>query len=91
VLLEFRGDGHGLAGEQRRDPFGGPGALAGIVDAGKRLQGNGLGDIVGERAAVWRMFVQEDLKAWKVNLREVCSAGEPLNPRSSSRCALRGG
>jgi len=33
------------------DPFGRPGALAGIVDAGKRLQGNGLGDIVGERAA----------------------------------------
>jgi acetyl-CoA synthetase len=29
---------------------------------------------------VWRMFVQEDLKAWKVSLREVCSAGEPLNP-----------
>ena len=29
---------------------------------------------------VWRMFVQEDLKAWKVDLREVCSAGEPLNP-----------
>ena len=29
---------------------------------------------------VWRMFVQEDLKEWKVDLREVCSAGEPLNP-----------
>jgi len=29
---------------------------------------------------VWRMFVQEDLKAWNVSLREVCSAGEPLNP-----------
>ena len=29
---------------------------------------------------VWRMFVQEDLKAWQVSLREVCSAGEPLNP-----------
>ena len=28
---------------------------------------------------VWRMFVQEDLKAWRVSLREVCSAGEPLN------------
>ena len=28
---------------------------------------------------VWRMFVQEDLRAWRVSLREVCSAGEPLN------------
>src|SRR3954469_9466944 len=29
---------------------------------------------------VWRMFVQEDLKSWKASLRELCSAGEPLNP-----------
>jgi acetyl-CoA synthetase len=29
---------------------------------------------------VWRMFVQEDLKSWKTSLREVCGAGEPLNP-----------
>jgi acetyl-CoA synthetase len=29
---------------------------------------------------VWRMFVQEDLKSWKTHLREVCGAGEPLNP-----------
>ncbi len=29
---------------------------------------------------VWRMFVQEDLAAVKTALREVCSAGEPLNP-----------
>jgi acetyl-CoA synthetase len=29
---------------------------------------------------VWRMFVQEDMKARKTSLREVCSAGEPLNP-----------
>jgi acetyl-CoA synthetase len=29
---------------------------------------------------VWRMFVQEDLKAWKTSLREVMGAGEPLNP-----------
>ena len=29
---------------------------------------------------VWRMFVQEDLTSWKTSLREVCSAGEPLNP-----------
>jgi acetyl-CoA synthetase len=29
---------------------------------------------------VWRMFVQEDMASWKTSLREVCSAGEPLNP-----------
>jgi acetyl-CoA synthetase len=29
---------------------------------------------------VWRMLIQHDLRAWRVNLREVVSAGEPLNP-----------
>jgi acetyl-CoA synthetase len=29
---------------------------------------------------VWRMLVQEDLQRWPVTLREVTSAGEPLNP-----------
>jgi acetyl-CoA synthetase len=29
---------------------------------------------------VWRMFVQEDMAAYKTSLREVCSAGEPCNP-----------
>ncbi len=29
---------------------------------------------------VWRMFVQEDIAAIRTSLREVCSAGEPLNP-----------
>jgi acetyl-CoA synthetase len=29
---------------------------------------------------VWRMFIQEDLKSWKMSLRELLSAGEPLNP-----------
>ena len=29
---------------------------------------------------VWRMLVQEDMAAWTTSLREVCSAGEPLNP-----------
>ncbi len=29
---------------------------------------------------VWRMFIQEDLASWKTALREVCGAGEPLNP-----------
>ncbi len=29
---------------------------------------------------VWRMFIQQDLTRWKTSLREVCGAGEPLNP-----------
>ena len=29
---------------------------------------------------VWRLLVQEDLAASKLSLREVCGAGEPLNP-----------
>ena len=29
---------------------------------------------------VWRMLVQEDLPSWRTQLREVCGAGEPLNP-----------
>jgi acetyl-CoA synthetase len=29
---------------------------------------------------VWRLLIQEDLKASKLSLREVCGAGEPLNP-----------
>jgi len=29
---------------------------------------------------VWRMLIQQDLRAWQTSLREVCAAGEPLNP-----------
>src|SRR5690606_171216 len=29
---------------------------------------------------VWRLLIQEDLSAWRTSLREVCGAGEPLNP-----------
>ncbi len=29
---------------------------------------------------VWRMLIQEDLGAWKVAMRELVGAGEPLNP-----------
>ena len=29
---------------------------------------------------VWRLFIQEKLANFKVSLREVCGAGEPLNP-----------
>lgn len=33
------------------------------------------------------MVIQEDLSQWKVTLREVCSAGEPLNPEVIERIA----
>lgn len=29
---------------------------------------------------VWRLLIQHDLSSYKVSLREVCGAGEPLNP-----------
>ncbi|PWR25252.1 AMP-binding protein [Zavarzinia aquatilis] len=29
---------------------------------------------------VWRMLIQQDMAGWKTALRELCSAGEPLNP-----------
>jgi len=29
---------------------------------------------------VWRMLIQQDLKAWRTGLREAVGAGEPLNP-----------
>jgi acetyl-CoA synthetase len=29
---------------------------------------------------VWRMLIQEDLSAWRLSLRTVVAAGEPLNP-----------
>ena len=34
---------------------------------------------------VWRMLIQEDLSAWPVRLRELVSAGEPLNPEVIER------
>src|SRR5581483_6238706 len=34
---------------------------------------------------VWRMLIQEDLKSWKVSIRELISAGEPLNPEVIER------
>ena len=34
---------------------------------------------------VWRMLIQEDLTAWKVGLKEVIGAGEPLNPEVIER------
>jgi acetyl-CoA synthetase len=34
---------------------------------------------------VWRLFIQEPLASFKVSLREVCGAGEPLNPEVIDR------
>jgi acetyl-CoA synthetase len=34
---------------------------------------------------VWRLFIQEDLAAYKVKLRELVGAGEPLNPEVISQ------
>ncbi len=34
---------------------------------------------------VWRMLIQEDLKAYPVRIRELISAGEPLNPEVIDR------
>lgn len=53
-----------------------------------RFNARGMLDAITDNAVtticapptVWRMFVQEDMSAWKTSLREVCSAGEPLNP-----------
>jgi acetyl-CoA synthetase len=34
---------------------------------------------------VWRMLIQEDLAAWKVSIKELIGAGEPLNPEVIER------
>jgi acetyl-CoA synthetase len=34
---------------------------------------------------VWRMLIQQDLTKWSVSLRELVSAGEPLNPEVIER------
>jgi acetyl-CoA synthetase len=34
---------------------------------------------------VWRMLIQEDLSAWPTRIRELVSAGEPLNPEVIER------
>ncbi len=34
---------------------------------------------------VWRMLIQQNLEKWRVQLREVASAGEPLNPEVINR------
>jgi acetyl-CoA synthetase len=34
---------------------------------------------------VWRMLIQQDLSAWPIRIRELISAGEPLNPEVIER------
>jgi acetyl-CoA synthetase len=53
----------------------------GLLDA---VAANGVTTICAP-PTVWRMLIQEDLTAWKTALREVCSAGEPLNPEVIER------
>ena len=64
-------------------------AGAGVFIANQpRFHARGMLDAIAASAVtticapptVWRMFVQEDLAAIRTSLREVCSAGEPLNP-----------
>jgi acetyl-CoA synthetase len=53
-----------------------------------RFEAKGLLSIIGRCGVttlcapptVWRLFIQEKLSDFKVSLREVCGAGEPLNP-----------
>ena len=52
--------------------FSGPAILATLVEHGVNT--------LCAPPTVWRMLIQEDLKAWPVKLRELISAGEPLNP-----------
>jgi len=43
------------------------------------LQNHGV-TVMCAPPTVWRMLIQTDLKAWKLSLRELIGAGEPLNP-----------
>jgi acetyl-CoA synthetase len=52
--------------------FNGPAILATLVQHGVNT--------LCAPPTVWRLLIQEDLKAWPVRLRELISAGEPLNP-----------
>jgi len=58
-----------------------------------RFNARGLLDAIAEHRVtalcapptVWRMLIQENLTTWKVALREVTGAGEPLNPEVIER------
>ena len=52
--------------------FNGPAILKTLVDYGVNT--------LCAPPTVWRMFILEDLAGWPVKLRELISAGEPLNP-----------
>jgi acetyl-CoA synthetase len=52
--------------------FNGPAVLDAVVN-------NGVQTLCAP-PTVWRMLILEDLKRWPVRLRELISAGEPLNP-----------
>ena len=54
---------------------------ASLLDA---IRDNGVTTLCAP-PTVWRMFIQEDLGRWKTSLREVCGAGEPLNPEVISQ------
>ena len=63
------------------------GATVFVLNQG-RFSARGLLDAVAQHGVttlcapptVWRMVIQEDMRAWKTRLRELLSAGEPLNP-----------
>jgi acetyl-CoA synthetase len=40
---------------------------------------------------VWRMLIKENLETWKMKLRELASAGEPLNPEVIERVRMAWG
>jgi len=40
---------------------------------------------------VWRMLIKENLETWKMKLRELASAGEPLNPEVIDRVRMAWG
>jgi len=59
----------------------------------KRFNARGLLDTIAHCCVttfcapptVWRMLIQEDLSAWKVRVKELIGAGEPLNPEVIER------
>jgi len=61
---------HGVRGQQPR--FDAKGLLATVARCGVTT--------LCAPPTVWRLFIQERLATFKVSLREVCGAGEPLNP-----------
>ena len=68
------------------------GATVAVVNQ-KRFEAKALLDAVVELGVtslcapptVWRLLIQEDLSAWRPALRELCGAGEPLNPEVIER------